>query len=384
MRGYVLPIYVPTLLSAIARGAALVLLPLYALDTAEGAVLAAAVVGLRSAGTMIVDVPSGAFIDRIGDKAVMLLGLGLLVVTAVVAAFAESALLLAVVAVAFGIGTGAWLMGRLAQVTERVHFEQRGRVVSVMAGLERAGAVVGPLLAGFAAEFLGYQQGFLFTAVLFGIAFLFCAVFATKSKPRAGHLDRARLTPILLKYSQIFIRGGAVMTVLSFLRNGRQLIIPVWGVAIGLDPSEIGLAFSLSSIVDMLMFYPAGLIMDHIGRKAALVPCLLLLGLSFALLPLTDSFWEFVAVAMLSGLGNGFGTGIFMTMGSDYAPRHGRAQFLGVWRLIGDSGGTMGPFAIGAITEAVSMHVACIASGGLSVIAVGVLLVWVPESRQGR
>ena len=140
MRGYVLPIYIPTLLSAMARGAALVLLPLYALETAEGAVLAAAVVGLRSAGTMIVDVPSGAFIDRIGDKAVMLLGLGLLVVTAVIAAFAESALLLAVVAVAFGIGTGAWLMGRLAQVTERVHFEQRGRVVSVMAGLERAGS----------------------------------------------------------------------------------------------------------------------------------------------------------------------------------------------------------------------------------------------------
>ena len=73
-----------------------------------------------------------------------------------------------------------------------------------------------------------------------------------------------------------------------------------------------------------------------------------------------------------------------MTMGSDYAPRHGRAQFLGVWRLIGDSGGTVGPFAIGAVTEAVSMHIACIASGGLSVIAVGVLLMWVPESRQGR
>ena len=41
---------------------------------------------------------------------------------------------------------------------------------------------------------------------------------------------------------------------------------------------------------------------------------------------------------MLSGLGNGFSTGIFMTLGGDFAPREGRGEFLGVWRLVGDVG----------------------------------------------
>ena len=42
-----------------------------------------------------------------------------------------------------------------------------------------------------------------------------------------------------------------------------------------------------------------------------------------------------VPVALLLGFGNGLGSGIVMTLGADFAPARGRAEFLGVWRLVG-------------------------------------------------
>ena len=54
---------------------------------------------------------------------------------------------------------------------------------------------------------------------------------------------------------------------------------------------------------------------------------------------------------LISGVGNGFGTGIVMTLGVDYSSVRNRGEFLGVWRFLGDSGSAIGPFIIGLAAE---------------------------------
>ena len=174
--------------------------------------------------------------------------------------------------------------------------------------------------------------------------------------------------------------AGMVMVMLSFLRHSRVLVIPLVGVSLGLGESEVGLAFSLSSLVDMLMFLPAGLILDHAGRKYALAPSLFLLGTAIVLLPLATGFVQFCGFAMLAGLGNGFGTGIFMTLGGDFSPSNGRSEFLGVWRLVGDAGGALGPFVLGTIASATTLAIASAWTGGLAVIGLIILFRYVPET----
>jgi MFS family permease len=83
---------------------------------------------------------------------------------------------------------------------------------------------------------------------------------------------------------------------------------------------------------------------------------------------------------MLAGLGNGFGTGIFMTLGSDFSPKVGRGQFLGVWRLVGDIGGAAGPFVLGSIAQATSLILACSVAGGFAGIGLIILILFVPET----
>ena len=60
-------------------------------------------------------------------------------------------------------------------------------------------------------------------------------------------------------------------------------------------------------------------------------------------LPLTQGAGTLLLAAMALGVGNGIGSGLIMTLGADHSPRHGRAQFLGVWRLMSDIGGSFGP-----------------------------------------
>jgi len=71
IRNLILPVYLPSTLYAIAHNAIQILLPLYALKLGGGFAMAAAMVGMRGIGTMLLDVPSGLLVARFGDKAVM-------------------------------------------------------------------------------------------------------------------------------------------------------------------------------------------------------------------------------------------------------------------------------------------------------------------------
>ena len=379
-----LSIYLPTLVASVARNGVTLLLPLYALEVADSAFVAASVLAMQAAGTMLSDVPSGSLIARLGDKTVMMIGLTILSTTAAVAALTTSPFMLAIVASGFGVGGAAWIMGRLVNITERVQLHHRGRVISVLGGTERAGKLIGPLMAGVTAQHLGYHIAFFVIAAALAFSVLICFIFTQRTRVRTFPQKEINVLQILSKHSEAFLRTGPVVTALSFLRHARGLIVPIWGVAIGLDPSAIGLVITIAAVVELAMFAPAGLILDHIGRKAALIPCMTLLSLSIVLLPFTGQFWSFVAVVVLAGIGNGFGTGIFMTIGSDLAPRYGRSRFLGVWRLIGDAGGVSGPFVVGAVASSLSMIAACALAGSIGVVGALLAIAFIPEPNRHR
>ena len=102
-------------------------------------------------------------------------------------------------------------------------------------------------------------------------------IFSKGSQRSEENRTTVPIRQIIRAQGHTVVSAGIVMVTLSFLRHGRVLMIPLVGVSLGLGESEIGIAFSLSSLVDMLMFLPAGLILDHAGRKYALAPSLFFL-----------------------------------------------------------------------------------------------------------
>ena len=376
-------VFIPAVCIAIGHQATLILLPLYALEVGGGAAAAAAVLGMRGIGTMLADVPAGVAVTRLGDKVTMAAGTLTVTVACTGFAFAAAPWVLGLLALVLGAGFGALMLGRLNYVARQCPVAYRGRAITVIAGIQRVGLFVGPAAGGLVAETYGFAVAFLAAAILNVAGLVLIVIFVRRSRVRArggAQPHRAVIARILRDHRSEFARGGLASVSMQFVRSARQVLIPLWGEAIGLDAASIGLAFGLSSALDAAMFYPAGWLMDTRGRKWSLVPSLAILGASLALMPLATTFWPYLAVALLSGLGNGFGTGIIMALGADLSPRTNRGEFLGVWRLLGDAGHAGGPFVFSATTGFFALGATLVLAGAVG-FAGAVVAAWLlPET----
>ncbi len=68
--------------------------------------------------------------------------------------------------------------------------------------------------------------------------------------------------------------------------------------------TELGLALVAFNVLTLVFQTPAGFLVDHIGARVVLIAGLLLGTAAVALAGLIDSFWVFVAMFALAGLGN--------------------------------------------------------------------------------
>ncbi len=384
-RSLLLSVYLPSFFMAICNGSIVLILPLFALDLGASAGTASIVFAMLGLGNMLSDVPAGYSASRLGDKYTMLLGVGLTVVTAGFASQTGSAMGLAAAALFFGGAMSTWLLARLTHISEAVPTHHRGKAISTMAGLARVGSLIGPVASGFIAEGFGFSFVFMGVAVVSALSFLLVVVAVPTN--RKGHHEESpsmvKLIPhIVSAHKRVFATAGVAVLLLTILRAGRSLLVPLWGNSIGLDPSDIGLIVGAAAAVDMTLFPLAGFMMDNWGRKYAAISCMTIMSLGVAAVPFTASFIGLMLAAMVAGLGNGLGSGINMTLGADFAPPRERGEFLGVWRLMGDSGSFAGPMLMGYLAGAFVLSTAFTVTAALGLTGVAMVAFFVRETLQ--
>jgi MFS family permease len=142
--------------------------------------------------------------------------------------------------------------------------------------------------------------------------------------------------------------------------------------------------YGLSGAIDMLVFYPAGKVMDRRGRLFVAIPSTIVMGIAMLLIPLTASFAGLLLASLLIGFGNGISSGLIMTLGADFSPDRGRGQFLGLWRFIADAGSTGGPVLLSGVTALATLGAGVSATGILGFAAAGVFAVVLPRLRHRR
>ncbi len=379
----ILSVYLPSFAFAIGQGAVLPIVPLFAKELGASVAVAGLIVALRGLGTLAMDIPGGIFVSRFGDKGAMVAGTAIAAVVAIGASFISTPLMLATLMFVMGGSWSFWQLARISYVTEITPIDQRGRVISLLGGVNRFGTVVGPILGGTVGATLGLEYAFYVQAFMGLVAagLMLISVHDTAAQNDVSHHSiGTAMFNTMRDHRHTFVVTFIPLLALAALRQGRQVFLPLWGDDIGLDVAVIGIVYGASYFLDAALFYPVGLIMDRYGRKWAGVPCLLALGLGLMLLPLTSETVGFVLVAMFTGIGNGFGSGIMMTLGADFSPTQGRGEFLGVWRLIGDIGAAGGPVAISAIIGAFSLAASAVATGGFGLLGAILMLLFVPET----
>ncbi|GAB2481046.1 MFS transporter [Comamonas humi] len=381
-----IPAFGPSLLFGLGEGAILPIIPLMARELGASVPMAALVVGLISIGSLLNNIPASLITMRWGERWAIVaaglwsgLGMALCVFTSQLLPFAAGCLMV-------GMSQAVYNLARQSYMTEAVPIAYRARALSTLGGVMRIGMFIGPFLGAWAVHAFGLSAAF---AV--GIAGVLCAAAIAvrvpdlpPPEPAPGQTPPAATTILstLRDHRRVFLTLGVGVLLVSAVRASRQVVIPLWADHLALAPAVASLVYGLAGGIDMLVFYPAGKLMDHKGRRWVAVPSMLIMGAAMLLMPLTTGFATLLAAALAIGFGNGIGSGMIMTLGADHSPRHGRAHFLGVWRLMSDIGSSCGPALLSLLAGSLSLAAGIATTGLIAFAAAAVLARWIPTPRR--
>jgi MFS family permease len=385
IRSIVWSVYVPSFLLSVGQGILLPVLPGFA---AEEMMATAAMVGIvvaaRHFGMMAFDVPAGIMVSRVGLRRTMYAGVILFGLASVWAAVSPDLISLILARILAGVAFALWSISRQSYIAYTVPIDVRGRVLSLFGGISRAAMIIGPLIGGLLAEFVGIRVPFYAQAGV-AIVTLTLIIWSTRnmvepvvSSPKHGMIRE--ITGVVSRHRRDFATAGVASIMLQFMRAAREFLIPVWGGEQGFGKDDIGYILTASSIVDSALFPIVGVAMDKWGRKSTGIPAFVILAIAMGLIPLTGSFGTLMAVGLLAGFGNGLSTGFVFTMGTDLAPKENPGEFIGVWRFISDTGGAAGPVMIGGITQVVSLAAASVTTMGIGLLGAFMLVTVVKET----
>jgi len=387
----ILPVYLPTFLMSLAGGILTPVLPLYLRDFGASYGLVGLVLSGQAIGMLVSDIPSGMVLRRLGQRRAMMVGFFLVTLSTLALFWSSSTPEVLIYRLVSGVGFSILGVARHAYIAENAAIGIRGRAVALFGGVNRIGRFSGPALGGIIGGALSLRVPFLFSGGLIGLA-LVIVVLRLPQTPLTTNREKTTLRSYLdelwqtaRNYYKILITVGSGQLFAQMVRTGRDTIIPLYGAdMLGLVVEQIGWISSLASAVDMLLFYPVGMVMDRFGRKFAIVPSFFVQGIGLALIPLTTGFTGLAVVAGLIGFGNGLGSGTMMTLGADLAPVQSRGEFLGMWRLIGDVGHATGPLLAGSVAAALTLPLASLVMGGSGIVATLIFAFLVPETVKKR
>ncbi|UXW87596.1 MFS transporter [Microbacterium azadirachtae] len=392
-------VYLPTLLFSLGEGAVVPLIPVIA--ASRGATLASAglIASALVVGQLCGNIPAGWLVSRVGERYTMVIAGVLSLIGVIAGALAPSLVVFTVAVFVVGMSAAAFGLARHAFMTTRVPLEFRARALSLLGGSFRAGMFVGPFLAAALLAVFHTENAALWFFSVCLVALVLLVLFGPDPEAQAAAADRepaevedtgeavsgsiptverAGVFRTMWRNRGVLSRLGLAAASLSAVRSARQVVLPLWGVSIGLDASSIALVVGVSGAIDFALFYASGQVMDRFGRLWAALPAMVLMGLGFLTLSLTHDadtrvLW-FGMIAAVLGVGNGLSSGILLTLGADVAPQSEPAAFLGSWRTLTDAGGAVAPLLFSGIAAISSLAIGAAAMGAIGILgAVGFL-----------
>lgn len=403
LRRIALPAFGPTAVWSVGVGAALPVVALSARDLGASIAVAAAFVLIEGLAAFAASLPAGSLVARIGERRALA---GAAMVDALGALLAVLAPNLWTLAVAIGLmGTtgSVFMLARQSWLTARAPVRIRARAMSTMGGVQRVGLFAGPFIAAPIIAVWGTQAAYA-VAVISGLLAAVWAWFGLRGledgddlrgrgrgvvtrkvggrqvggRPDAVVGQRVGLLDVVRSHRHVLLTIGLGVLVIGAARQGRFIIVPLWAESVGVTDSQTALIFGIAGGAEVLLFYPAGSVMDRFGRVWVAVPFLVVLGVGMVLLPLTHHFVGVALVSTLMGVGNGLGSGIVQTLGADAAPIAGRAQFLSAWRFLSLIGQNGAPLLVSGVTLLAGLGTACVVLGLLVLGGAPWLARWLP------
>lgn len=375
LRRLAVPVYLPWSLPMLGGTVLLPVLPLYLIDQGISLSFAGVIIGAVGVGSVLGGVPASVFGQRFGNDTLMFVSIAMQAVVVLAFGFTELAVALVVLRVATGAGMSGTRQSRQVYIARSVDVGVRGRVMSLVGGTHRFTFVVGPLLGGWVYDTWGSESVFVVAAAITAVGLLWTALpgGADPHDSPNSRTEQPRVGVALRRHGRLLVRASLGPMLIMAAREGRYVVIPLFGDRFDLAASAIGALVAVGTAADFVLFPVSGFIMDRFGRLYSMVPAFGLMVLGLLLLGVAGSASEVVVAGILIGVGNGLSSGSMLTMSTDLAPSDAYGPFIAGFSMTAGVGRLLGPMVVGWAAESIGLGASAVALA----ITLGLGLSWV-------
>jgi len=336
------------------------------------------IVSVSTLTGVFLKLPSGALSDIYGRRLLLRIGVVAFGLPPFLYPFVSDLNVLTTLRFVHGLATAIFAPSALATVAE-LYRERRGAALGTYTACTQSGALLGPFIGGYLVYAAGFSSAFV-TAGVFGCVAvaIFYSLRLNAPPPR---LHEKGLTPLLAemwKGFTIMAKNRKVLITSStdaakMIANGALMaFLPLYGVAAGLNPGEVGLLFTVQAFTSFCSKPIMGRVSDRVGRQPLIMIGLLICAATFVCIPHVSLF------AFLLVLSAGFGFGEAVVSSSSSALVADSSEFktlgagMGMQGTIMDIGHASGPLLAGVLIERMSYANAFAIIAGIQLLAAGV------------
>jgi MFS family permease len=295
--------------------------PLFAIDQGASPFVVGAIVALYAMFPAVLALAAGRMIDRLGFKIPLLFGTGGVFTALVLPCLWPSMAMLYFTASLLGIAFMALqlasqtLAGAIAAPAERARNFSHLSLGFALANLG------GPLLAGFLIDRIGHAWTFGALALPLVPAIVVSAlgsrwipnVHAKAEAVGGGMFDLLKIKAL----RDTLIASGIV----SAAWDVYQFFMPIYGRALGLSATAIGVVMSAFAVAIILVRIVLPFAVRRSGEARLFTYAMFVAGAAFCLIPLFQGAWALAAASFLLGVGCGVGQPLSMTMVFNTSPK---------------------------------------------------------------
>lgn len=330
-------------------GGVRVVMTLYAIDQGAPPLVVGMLLSLYALVPMFLSVSGGRWIDRIGVRRPLFIGLSLMVVGSAIAWLPHGLPVLFVTSVLVGSG---FLLSQL--VTQKLVGDadadpfQRRRNFGLLAIGYSISGVLGPTAAGFLYDHIGAANTFLVMAMMPLL------VLAVLLRHRAALPGPAAAIAVQRRFFELLTLPGLRRLYLSVALTSsawdvHQFVVPIYGRSIGLSASDIGMilgAFGLATLVVRLVM---PLMLARLSEWVAIWTAQFIALCVFVAYPFFDQFQTLLALSFVLGLGLGLGQPMALSLLHNLTPPGRVGEAIGLRLMIINGTQTILPSGFGAL-----------------------------------
>ncbi len=351
-----------------------VLVSLFALELGSPQIMLGVIVALYSLCPMLLALYAGKLSDRFGVRWPLALGSLGIALSLMLPGVLPSLNMLYVSAFLIGASHVFYNVSAQNLVGMLSTPETRTRNFSNFSLCIASGGFIGPLIAGFAIDTLGHAVAYLCIAVTPVISAVI--MFAARKRLAALNGGRSKKDEEMgyavgllhnAPLRRTLITSGIILTAIDLF----QFYMPIYGHAIGLSASAIGVVLAMFAAASFLVRIIMPRLAAHFGEEQVLTASIFIAAATYLLFPLMESGVLLAAIAFVLGLGTGCGQPLTLMMIHAKAPEGRSGEALGLRMSINNLTHIVVPLFFGAVGTAFGLapvflaNAAMLGAGGM-------------------